>query len=158
MRGDQTTTRASVLDSAYDYLIVAIVSVVVVIGGGVWAIGQLAGLLFRGAWPPVSFTQALAAVFALRPAARKLPLSVKFAVGFFLLCVAGEQMVLHRRYAKEITWSRDMTGSIEYRVAQWVDRNLPGERVGTRGGWIKSSAGAQCSHWLLLRRCCGPAG
>ena len=64
MRGDQTTTRASVLDSAYDYLIVAIVSVVVVIGGGVWAIGQLAGLLFRGAWPPVSFTQALAAVFA----------------------------------------------------------------------------------------------
>jgi type IV secretion system protein VirD4 len=65
MRGNQTITRASVFDSAYDYLIVAVVSVAVVAGGGVWATGQLAGLLFHGAWLPVSFPQALAAAFAL---------------------------------------------------------------------------------------------
>jgi type IV secretion system protein VirD4 len=65
MRGDQTITRASVLDSAYDYLIVAVVSAAVAAGGAVWVTGQLAGLLFRGTWPPITFTQALAAVVTL---------------------------------------------------------------------------------------------
>jgi hypothetical protein len=65
MRGNQTISRPGLLDGPQDYVVVAVVSVVVVAGGGVWATGQLAGLLFRGSWPRVSFGQALLAAVAL---------------------------------------------------------------------------------------------
>jgi type IV secretion system protein VirD4 len=60
-RGNQTITRPAVLDSGYDFLVIALVSVAIAVAGGVWVTGELAGLLFRGAWPPVTFTQALSA-------------------------------------------------------------------------------------------------
>jgi type IV secretion system protein VirD4 len=65
MRTDQTVTRTRVLDGPHDYLIVAVLCVTAAAGGGTWITGQLAGLLFRGTWPPVTFAQALAAAAAL---------------------------------------------------------------------------------------------
>jgi len=79
--------------------------------------------------PEMEMGLAVAVVFIARAASEKLPRSVKAALAFFLLCGAGEQIVRHRHYAKEITFPADMTRHIEYRVAQWVDQHLPGQRV-----------------------------
>jgi hypothetical protein len=72
---------------------------------------------------------ALAIVFALRPAIEKLPRGIKVGLGLFVLAFAGEQMASHRHYAKNIIWPIDVTFGIEYRVARWVDNNIPGQRV-----------------------------
>jgi hypothetical protein len=79
--------------------------------------------------PEMEFGLALAVVFLIRLAWGKLPRSIGIAVGVFLLSLAGEQVAGHRHYAKEIIWPVDMSGRIEYRVAKWVDRNMPGQRV-----------------------------
>ena len=79
--------------------------------------------------PEMEMGLALAAIFLIRPLSEKLPRSVKIVLAFFLLSFAGEQIASHRHYAKEIIRSVDMTRSIEYRVAKWVDQNMPGQRV-----------------------------
>jgi hypothetical protein len=57
--GGRTIARPGVLDSAAEYVIVTVLAAVVAATAGTWVTGQLAGLLFRGAWPPVSIGQAL---------------------------------------------------------------------------------------------------
>jgi type IV secretory pathway TraG/TraD family ATPase VirD4 len=59
MRADETIARRGVLDSPADY---ALLALVVVCGAGtlgVWATGQLAGLLTHAAWPPVNIARGL---------------------------------------------------------------------------------------------------
>ncbi|MFC1407171.1 MULTISPECIES: type IV secretory system conjugative DNA transfer family protein, partial [Streptacidiphilus] len=57
---NSTVARRPILDGPADYLIVVLVLVVVAVTMGTWATGQLAGLLTRAAWPPVSFGSAFA--------------------------------------------------------------------------------------------------
>ena len=65
MRADRTVARPGLLDSSYDYVIAALVAVVIVLMLDAWVTGQLAGLLFRQAWPPVTPAQAFSAALAL---------------------------------------------------------------------------------------------
>jgi type IV secretion system protein VirD4 len=55
---DEVVTRQP-LGGPVEYTIVAVACVVGVVMGGVWLTGQVAGLLFAGSWPQVSFGQCL---------------------------------------------------------------------------------------------------
>jgi hypothetical protein len=72
---------------------------------------------------------ALVIVFGLRPLLEKFPKYVRGAIAFVVLCVAAEQIISHRVFAKAILRPVDMASTIEYRAAVWTDRNLPGVRV-----------------------------
>jgi type IV secretion system protein VirD4 len=110
MRADRTVARPGLLDSSYDYVIAALVAVVIVLMLDAWGTGQLAGLLFRQAWPPVTPPQAFSAAFALPhhwadprlawPAAARssLPGAPGFAVagGFVALLLCGAVAVTVR--------------------------------------------------------------
>jgi len=72
---------------------------------------------------------ALVATFGLRPLFDKAPAALKAALLFLFLALASEQIVSHRQYAKNIVRRADLTQTIEYRTAQWAERNLPGVRV-----------------------------
>ncbi len=65
MRGNHTITRAGAFDTGYDYAFAFLGVVLVVVGGGVWLTGEVAGLLFRGVLPHATFVQALGAAVAL---------------------------------------------------------------------------------------------
>jgi type IV secretory pathway TraG/TraD family ATPase VirD4 len=65
MRAEHTTAHPRLLDSPLDYTVAAVVLLAGIITAGTWAAGQLAGLLFRGAWPPVSLGQGLSAAAGL---------------------------------------------------------------------------------------------
>jgi hypothetical protein len=59
----------------------------------------------------------------------KLPRNIAIAAAAFFLCVAAEQLMNLRGFVASITRPVDMTQRIEYRIAKWVDANLPGQRV-----------------------------
>ena len=112
-RADRTVARSGMLDSPYDYAIAALVVLVTVLMLGAWATGQLAGLLFRQAWPPVNPGEALSAALALPhhwadprlawPAAARtsLPGAPAFAAtgSVIALILCGAVTVLVRRLA-----------------------------------------------------------
>lgn len=80
----------------------------------------------------------LLVVFGLRAALARCPRSIKAGLVFLSLSFAGEQIVSHRLYAKNLLRSGDLAQTIEYRVAAWTARNLPGVRVsmpGSIGQW-----------------------
>ena len=84
---------------------------------------------------------ALAVVFGARSWFDRLSLSLKGALLFLLLALAGEQIVSHRVYAKNILAPADVTRTVEYRAARWVEQNLPGVRVmmpGSIGQWANA--------------------
>lgn len=88
---------------------------------------------------------ALLAVFAARAAVQRVPLRVQAVLALALLWPATALTVRQRRYARQLLRPDGITQTIEYRVAQWVDRNLPGERVlaaGSLGQWMNAFAGA----------------
>ena len=60
MAADRTIARPGVLDSPADYVIAALVATAAAVTAGTWVTGQLAGLIFRHTWPPVSIGQSLA--------------------------------------------------------------------------------------------------
>ncbi|MFJ9523112.1 type IV secretory system conjugative DNA transfer family protein [Kitasatospora sp. NPDC101801] len=57
---NSTVARRPVLDGPADYLIVALIIVVVTVTAGTWATGQVAGLITHAAWPDVQFGDAFA--------------------------------------------------------------------------------------------------
>jgi type IV secretion system protein VirD4 len=59
MTADRTVARPGVLDSPADYVIAALATAAAAVTVGTWVTGQLAGLLFRQTWPPVSIGQSL---------------------------------------------------------------------------------------------------
>ncbi len=65
MSRNHTVARAGMLDGPLDYVIAGVVMAVGAVTAGTWAVGQLAGVLFRGAWPPVSIGEGLPAAGAL---------------------------------------------------------------------------------------------
>jgi hypothetical protein len=72
---------------------------------------------------------ALAVVFALRPLLGRLPRAAVGAIALAALYLTGQQVVLHRRVAKDVLYPADVRKTIEYRTAERVARELPGERV-----------------------------
>jgi type IV secretion system protein VirD4 len=63
--GNRTIARPGVLDSPGEYLLVTLLAVLAAVMTATWITGQLAGLLFRQAWPPASITSALSIVMRL---------------------------------------------------------------------------------------------
>jgi hypothetical protein len=89
--------------------------------------------------PEMEIGLALAIAFLLRPAIDLLPRGIQVALALFVLAMAAEQTASHRHYAKTCIWPVDVSGSIEYRVARWVDSNMPGSRVmvpGSMAQWF----------------------
>ncbi|HWY47922.1 MAG TPA: hypothetical protein VNX70_11105 [Bryobacteraceae bacterium] len=72
---------------------------------------------------------ALILVFGVRSLFEKARLSLKAALLFLFLALAGEQIASHRQFAKNILQPADVTQTIEYRTAAWASQNLPGIRV-----------------------------
>jgi type IV secretory pathway TraG/TraD family ATPase VirD4 len=64
-RANHTTARPALLDTAHDYLIALLAALAAIAVGGTWATGQLAGVLFRRTWPPVSPGQGLSIALTL---------------------------------------------------------------------------------------------
>src|SRR5690242_6253616 len=56
---DRTVVHHRFLTTPGDYALVALITAVAAITVGVWITGQLAGLLFHAAWPPVGVGQGL---------------------------------------------------------------------------------------------------
>jgi hypothetical protein len=77
----------------------------------------------------MEFALSLLIVFASRCWFDRASQTLKAAVLFLLLALAGEQVVSHRQYAKNVLFPRNPSKTIEYRVAKWTEQNLPGERV-----------------------------
>lgn len=61
----------------------------------------------------------------LYPYWRRLRPSVRFALCALLIGFASEQVVSLRRWAKQDLRGQDITRTIEYRAATWIDGNLP---------------------------------
>lgn len=72
---------------------------------------------------------ALLVVFGFQRWFRRTPRAVKAALLLLLAALAGEQIVSHRRLAKTILVSADLTRTIEYRVSTWAAQNVRGTRV-----------------------------
>ena len=72
---------------------------------------------------------ALVLVFGLRSLFEKLPTALKVGLLFLFFALAGEQIVSHRQFAKNILQPADVTQTIEYRTAAWAGQNLPGVRI-----------------------------
>lgn len=72
---------------------------------------------------------ALLVVFGLRPLLERLPRPGKAALAVALLWFGGQQVIHHRRVAKDVLHPADVTKTIEYRTAQRVAREMPGARV-----------------------------
>lgn len=83
----------------------------------------------------------LALVAAVVVAAAALPLRIKQVLAAAALCFCAYQTVQHRRFSKNSIKAADATKTIEYRVAKWVEANLPNETVYAAGSiaqWLNT--------------------
>jgi hypothetical protein len=69
------------------------------------------------------------AVFCLRPLIERCPKGARVVLILSFVMLAGNQIVTYRRYTKLLLGRIDVTRSIEYRTAKWLEQNLPGQRV-----------------------------
>jgi hypothetical protein len=88
------------------------------------------------------FGLCLLVAFALAPLIGRWPVPVRIAVGLLALSAAGEQIANHRRFAKNITMPAKVDSTIEYKVARWVEENLPDSRV-----WLPGSLSQWFNTW-----------
>ena len=72
---------------------------------------------------------ALLAVPALAWSATHIPRKIAIALAVFLLLFAAERLPPLLRFTDQATRPVDMASGIEYRIAKWIDANLPGQRV-----------------------------
>jgi len=87
---------------------------------------------------------ALVLVFGLRTLFQKASPALKTGLLLLFFGLAGEQIVSHRQFAKNILRAADVTPTIEYRTSAWVGQNLPGVRVmlpGSIAQWADDFAG-----------------
>jgi hypothetical protein len=78
-------------------------------------------------------------VFALRPAIQRLPPRARVALAIPLAAAAAWQVYSQHQMAEEMLRPVDVTGSLEYRSAKWMEANLPGQRV---------MMGGSMAYWL----------
>lgn len=87
---------------------------------------------------------ALAVAFSLRFLVARVKLArmespAKIAAAILIAAMAVHQTVSYRRYARTIIQKIDITQTIEYRIAKWMDRNL---------GSMRALTAAQAGTWL----------
>jgi len=84
----------------------------------------------------------MAIVLALAAAAwllvRRVPRRVRIVLALPVLLFCGRQVVAQRKFFKRMAQPVDISRSIEYRAARWVDANLPGRRVLVPGSMATS--------------------
>jgi hypothetical protein len=88
------------------------------------------------------FGIAVLATFAIAAILNRIPVPVRIIVAGLAIVLASQQVIRHRRFAKAVNQPADPTTTIEYRVAQWTARNLPGARV-----WAPGSMGIWYNRW-----------
>lgn len=97
----------------------------------------------------LSLGLAVACVFSLRPIWKRLTSPLQLALLTLLVALAAEQIVAQRIFAKNDLWGRDITQTIEYRAAKWMDAHLPPDaRVmlpGSMAQWL--NAFSQRPQW-----------
>ena len=84
---------------------------------------------------------ALLVVFGLALPIDRLPKGARIALAVLFLWPAYQQVVSHRRYSKNEFKSVDITKTIEYRIARWMETDLPGWRVQAPGSiwpWLNT--------------------
>ena len=84
----------------------------------------------------------LVVVFALRPLFERLPVQIKVGLALVGLAFAAEQVIDHRKFAKNILAPVETSSTIEYRVAKWADGNLAGTRI-----WLPGSLAQWFNTW-----------
>jgi type IV secretion system protein VirD4 len=150
---DKTIARAGFLDSPLEYLAAAAAALAVMLLTGIWLTGQLAGLLFGQAWPPVSIGQSLSIAgrlashpgdprMAWPPAARPaLPGLAGFAVAAVLTAAGLTAAVIV--VARQLTAARSRRG---YASRRQVQRRLSEKAVIGRAPVLRPSlAGRHCA-------------
>jgi hypothetical protein len=73
----------------------------------------------------LSLGLAVTCVFSLRPIWKKLTSPLQLALVTLLVALAAEQIVAQRVFAKNDLWGKDITQTVEYRAAKWMDAHLP---------------------------------
>src|SRR5947209_10932643 len=80
-------------------------------------------------------------VFAAAVLMDRFPRRVQAVLALPLLWAVHHQIVSHRDFSKNVIQPVDMTQTIEYQVARWVEPNLPGWRVlapGSIAQWLNT--------------------
>jgi len=77
----------------------------------------------------LEFALPLLLVFGTRPWFDRARMPLRAGTVAVMLVLSADQLVHYRRFAKDLIRPASVTGTIEYRVAHWVDENLPGVRV-----------------------------
>jgi len=75
----------------------------------------------------------------------RLPHKIGIAAAAFLVAIAAEHVAPFLRFTQESTAAIDITRTFEYRVARWVDANLPGQRImvpGSIAQWLNAFSNA----------------
>jgi type IV secretion system protein VirD4 len=150
---DRTVARAGFLDSPLEYLAAAAAAVAGILLTGIWLTGQLAGLLFRQAWPPVSAGQSLSIAgrlaghlgdprMAWPPAVRSsLPGPAGFAAAAVLTAAGLTAAVI--LVARQLTAGRSRRG---YASRRQIQRRLSEKAVIGRALVLRPSlAGQHCA-------------
>lgn len=81
----------------------------------------------------------LAVAFSLRGFVIRLWPALKIAVACMFVAMVVHQTIYYRHYAKAVIQKIDITQTIEYKTAKWLEQNLGGQRV---------FAAAQTGTWL----------
>ena len=68
-------------------------------------------------------------VFAAALVVDRLPKAVRIALAVALIWPAAGQLISIRRFSKRVLKPVNIAGTIEFRTAQWLQNNLPGQRV-----------------------------
>jgi hypothetical protein len=74
-------------------------------------------------------------------AAKWIPARARAAVFYAVVLICGYRAFRLQRYARELIQKIDIVPTIEYRSAQWFQRNMPDERVMTAGSvefWLNA--------------------
>lgn len=77
----------------------------------------------------MEFALALLVAFGAGRCLERAPRSLKAALLFLALALAGEQIVSYRQFARNLLRPVPLENTVEFRVADWTARNLPGVRI-----------------------------
>ena len=86
---------------------------------------------------------ALVVAFGAGALFSRLPKSAGAFVAALLVLGAVQQTIVYRRAARGMIEPFDVTQTVEHKVAQWLDRNMPGQRVFATGSiqfWLNAFA------------------
>jgi hypothetical protein len=80
-------------------------------------------------------------VFGIAVLIDRLPKIARIVLAILLLWPAYKQVIGHRIFSKNVIQAVDITKTIEYQLAKWIEPNLPGWRVAATGSiwpWLNT--------------------